>query len=150
MSVPTEPRAGLRRTPSRDILSGESADVYFSRAEEILSKENLDPVVVMEVFGRRDAVLCGIDEAKVLLAHVLTENGAAEEATVEALADGDLVAPKEVVLRIHARYRAFGLFETALLGHDGPVDGLGDGRARVRRGSRAGAGHLVRRASCPP
>ena len=90
--------------------------MYFTRAEEILSRENLDPVVAMEVFGRRDAVLCGIDEAKVLLAHVLSKNGHADEATVEALADGDLVAPKEVVMRVRARYRAFGLFETAMLG----------------------------------
>jgi nicotinate phosphoribosyltransferase len=35
---------------------------------------------------------------------------------VEALDDGDLFAPKEVVLRIRARYRAFGLYETAILG----------------------------------
>ena len=49
-----KPVNGVRRRPSRDILSGESADVYFSRAEEILSKENIDPVVVMEVFARQD------------------------------------------------------------------------------------------------
>lgn len=116
MTQPSQQRPGIRRAPSRDILSGESSDVYFSRAEVILSKENLDPIVVMEVFGRRDAVLCGIDEAKVLLAHVLGQNGGAKEATVESLADGDLISPKEVVLRIRARYRAFGLFETALLG----------------------------------
>ncbi len=105
----------LRRPPSRDILTGESADVYFTRAEEILAKEDLDPVVVMEVFGRRDAVLCGIDEVKVLLAHVLGDADPAAT-VVEALSDGDKIEPKEVVLRIRARYRAFGLFETALLG----------------------------------
>ena len=117
MTQPTNPHInGIRRRPSRDILSGESADVYFSRAEEILSREGMDPVVVMEVFGRRDAVLCGIDEAKVLIAHVLGDAAERGEATVEALADGDLVQPKEVVMRIRARYRAFGLYETALLG----------------------------------
>src|SRR4051794_36544397 len=46
----SSPRAGIRRAPSRDILSGDASDVYFRNAEEILSKENLDPVVVMEVF----------------------------------------------------------------------------------------------------
>ena len=107
---------GIRRRPSRDILSGESADVYFSRAEEILAKEGMDPTVVMEVFARRDAVLCGIDEAKVLIAHVLGGHIERGEATVETLADGDLIAPKEIVLRIRARYRTFGVFETALLG----------------------------------
>src|SRR5688572_16837153 len=106
---------GIRRTPSRDILSGESADVYFARAEEILSKEGMNPHVVMEVFCRRDAVLCGIDEVKVLLAHVL-RGVDPSESVVEALSDGDRTEPKEVVLRIRARYRAFGLYETALLG----------------------------------
>ena len=106
---------GLRRRPSHEILSGESADVYFARAEEILARENLDPLVVMEVFARRDAVLCGIDEVKVLLSHVL-QKADPSETTVEALSDGDLIAPKELALRIRARYRAFGLYETAILG----------------------------------
>jgi nicotinate phosphoribosyltransferase len=105
---------GIRRRPSREILSGESADVYFSRAEEILTKEGLDPVVAMEVFARREAVLCGIDEVKVLLADVFRDHES--DALVEALSDGDLIAPKEVVLRIRARYRSFGLYETAILG----------------------------------
>lgn len=115
MSLSKPSANGIRRHPSRDILSGDSADVYFARADEILAKEQLDPHVAMEVFARRDAVLCGIDEVKVLLAHVLRDADPAE-ATVDALADGDLIAPKEVVLRIRARYRAFGLYETAILG----------------------------------
>ena len=32
------------------------------------------------------------------------------------LADGDEIGPKEIVLRIRARYRRFGLYETAFLG----------------------------------
>jgi nicotinate phosphoribosyltransferase len=107
---------GLVRTrPSREILSGDSADVYFARAESILQREGLDPVVTMEVFARQDAVLCGIDEAKNLIGHVLADCDPSE-ATVEALDDGDRIGPKEVVLRIHARYRKFGLYETAILG----------------------------------
>ena len=104
-----------RRKPSTEILTGDSADVYFARAEEILAKEGIDPVVVMEVFSREEGILCGIDEAKILLAHPL---GAARpgEAVVEALSDGDTFESKEVVLRIRARYRAFGLYETAILG----------------------------------
>lgn len=107
---------GLARIrPSREILSGDSADVYFARASEILEREGLDPLVTMEVFARHDAVLCGIDEAKSLLGHVLAECDPSE-VTVEALSDGDAIGPKEVVLRIRARYRRFGLYETALLG----------------------------------
>ena len=104
-----------RARPSREILSGDSADVYFARAERILEREGLDPVVTMEVFTRQDAVLCGIDEVKNLLAHAL-QSADPDETVVEALEDGVSIGPKEVVLRIAARYRAFGLYETALLG----------------------------------
>jgi nicotinate phosphoribosyltransferase len=107
---------GLVRTrPSREILSGDSADVYFARAASILEREGLDPLVTMEVFARQEAILCGIDEAKNLIGHVLAECDPGET-RVEALSDGDRIAPKEVVLRIHARYRRFGLYETAILG----------------------------------
>ncbi len=101
--------------PSHEILSGESADVYFARATRILEREGLDPLVAMEIFSRGEGVLCGIDEAKNLLGHVL-EHADAGEVVVEALDDGDLFSPKEVVLRIRARYRVFGLYETAILG----------------------------------
>ena len=104
-----------RRRPSREILTGESADVYFARAEEILRTEGLDPVVALEVFSRGAGMLCGIDEAKILLASVLHEADPSE-LVVEALSDGDDFGPKEVVLRIRARYRLFGLYETAILG----------------------------------
>jgi nicotinate phosphoribosyltransferase len=104
-----------RARPSHEILSGDSADVYFARADSILEREGLDPVVTMEVFGRREAVLCGIDEAKNLLGHVLAEADP-NETKLEALDDGDRIEPKEIVLRIRARYRRFGLYETAFLG----------------------------------
>ncbi len=107
---------GHQRTrPSHEILSGDSADVYFARAESILRQEGMDPLVTMEVFTRQDAVLCGIDEAKNLLGHVLADADPTET-VIEALDDGDLVGPKEIVLRIRARYRRFGLYETAMLG----------------------------------
>jgi len=114
-----------RRAPSASVLTGDSADVYFARADEILAREGLDPVVVMEVFTRQTGILCGIDEAKVLLAHVLGGDPPGErpgderpgdEVLVEALDDGDTFSPREVVLRIRARYRRFGLYETAILG----------------------------------
>ncbi len=107
---------GLSRSrPSHEILSGDSADVYFARAETILEQEGRDPLVTMEVFTREEAVLCGLDEARNLLGHVLAEADPAET-RLEALEDGDLTSPKEVVLRIRARYRRFGLYETAFLG----------------------------------
>ena len=107
---------GLSRLrPSHEILSGDSADVYFARAETILAQEGMDPLVTMEVFTRQAGILCGIDEARNLLGHVLA-SAAPGEAQLEALQDGDVIAPKEIVLRIRARYRQFGLYETAFLG----------------------------------
>src|SRR4051794_23450017 len=85
---PMERPVMLRRHPSHAILTGDSADVYFARADEILAKEGMDPVVTMEVFARQPGVLCGIDEAKVLLAHVLGD-APEGETIVEALSDGD-------------------------------------------------------------
>ena len=105
---------GIKRIrPSFEILSGATADVYFARANSILEREGLDPVVTMEVFCREDSVLCGMSEAINLIGHVLANEPGA---SVEAMADGDLVTSREVVLRIHARYRAFALYETAVLG----------------------------------
>ena len=107
---------GLTRTrPSHEILSGDSADVYFARAETILDREGRDPLVTMEVFARQQGVLCGIDEARNLLGHVLADADATET-RLESLQDGDPIDPKEIVLRIRARYRRFGLYETAMLG----------------------------------
>ncbi len=107
---------GIQRTrPSHEILSGDSADVYFARADSILAAEGLDPLVTMEVFTRHEAVLCGIDEAKNLLGHVLA-TADPTETQVEALDDGDRIGPREIALRIRGRYRQFGLYETAFLG----------------------------------
>src|SRR5512135_318846 len=92
------------------ILSGDTADVYFSRTQAILAHERLDPVVVMEIFSGRAGIVCGIREALDLLA------AAAPTAEVDALDEGAAMSEKEVVLRIRAHYSQFGLYETALLG----------------------------------
>jgi nicotinate phosphoribosyltransferase len=103
--------------PAADVLSGETADVYFERARAILAAEGLDPVVTMEVFCRADAILCGAEEALTYL-HEILGNGKRldPEPVVESLRDGDPISSKEVVMRINARYSAFGLYETAILG----------------------------------
>ena len=106
-----------RFQPAADVLSGETADVYFERTRRILAAEKLDPVVVMEIFPREDAVLCGAEEALAYLREILgSGRGSDPEPVVESLRDGDRVSRKEVVMRITARYSAFGLYETALLG----------------------------------
>ncbi len=105
----------VRIRPSREVLTGESADVYFARAERILEREGMDPTVTIEVFSRESALLCGISEAKTLLSHVLAGVDPSDY-TVEALDDGEAFDVKEVVLRIRAKYRKVGLYETAILG----------------------------------
>jgi nicotinate phosphoribosyltransferase len=109
-----------RPTPSfptaADVLSGETADVYFDRARTILAAEGLDPVVTMEVFSRSEGILCGAEESIAYLREIFAEADGAHEPVVESLHDGDSFASRETVMRITARYRAFGLYETAILG----------------------------------
>ncbi len=95
-----------------DWLRGDTADVYFPRTVEILRKEGINPVVTMEVFPRRDGILCGIEEAKELLRQVLP----AGESEVWALSEGDVISRKEIALRIKAPYQSFGVYETCYLG----------------------------------
>jgi nicotinate phosphoribosyltransferase len=109
-------RRSPRFQPAADVLSGATADVYFERARSILAAEGLDPVVSMEIFGRDAGVLCGAEEAIAYLREILAENDDDVEPVVESLHDGDRFDDREVVMRITARYSAFGLYETALLG----------------------------------
>jgi nicotinate phosphoribosyltransferase len=109
--------AVARFGPTDEVRTGQTADVYFERAQTILRAEHLDPVVVMEVFSRDAGILCGAAEVHAFLGSVLGPgHGHDPEPTVESLSDGDPFEPKEVVMRIEARYSAFGLYETAVLG----------------------------------
>lgn len=90
--------------------------MYFSRAKAVLEAEHLDPVVTMEIFAREGGVLCGAEEALTYLRQVLDTSNGSDRPSVESLADGDEFAPREVVMRIEARYSRFGLYETAILG----------------------------------
>ena len=98
--------------PTKAVLSGETADIYFARTVEILRHEGRNPVATMEVFPSRAGVLCGMEEVKALLARILPE----DNREVWALAEGDTMVAKEVVLRITAPYQSYGLYETAIDG----------------------------------
>jgi len=101
-----------RFTPPQNILSGDTADIYFHRTLDILKKENLNPVTTMEVFPNGPGVLCGIKEALALLDAVLPK----DNREVWAVVEGENVQAKEVVLRITAPCQSFGLYETAYCG----------------------------------
>ncbi len=98
--------------PTEAILSEETADIYFAHTIDILRHEALNPVATMEIFPSRAGVLCGIEEVKALLARVLPE----DNREVWALAEGETIGKKEVVLRITAPYQSYGLYETAIDG----------------------------------
>jgi len=98
--------------PAPEVLSGETADIYFVRTVDILREEGLNPRATMEVFTSRAGILCGIEEVKALLAEVLLE----DNREVWALAEGETMAKKEVVLRITAPYRSYGVYETSIIG----------------------------------
>ena len=98
-------------TPA-SILSGETADIYFVRAVDILKREGINPVATMEVFPSRPGILCGMQEVLALLDRVLPK----DNREVWALSEGDSIERKEVVLRITAPYQSYGAYETAYLG----------------------------------
>jgi nicotinate phosphoribosyltransferase len=112
----TSERPSPRFLPAADVLSGETADVYFDRARTILAAEGIDPVVTMEIFARGEGILCGAEEALAYLREIFAEPDGNPAPIVESLHDGDPFTKKEVVMRIQARYSAFGLYETAILG----------------------------------
>jgi len=97
---------------SEAVRSGETADVYFTRTIDILRREGLNPVATMEIFPSRAGILCGIEEVKTLLSWILSE----DNREVWALAEGEEMSRKEVVLRITAPYQSYGLYETAIDG----------------------------------
>jgi nicotinate phosphoribosyltransferase len=105
--------------PSEAVLSGETADIYFVRAVDILRHEGINPVATMEVFANRAGILCGMEEVKALLSRILPE----KNREVWALSEGDTMAAKEVVLRITAPYQSYGVYETAIDGILAPCSG---------------------------
>jgi nicotinate phosphoribosyltransferase len=98
--------------PAEDVLSGETADIYFAHTIDILRKEGINPVATMEVFPSRAGILCGMEEVKALLGRVLPK----DNCEVWALNEGDTMDAREVVLRITAPYQSYGLYETAIDG----------------------------------
>ena len=99
--------------PTEQIRDGFFSDKYFDRARQILAADQHNPTVLMQVFCRTHAVLCGIDEA---LAVLQTGSNTWQDLQVEALHDGDRVAPWETVMTIRGPYQAFAHLETLYLG----------------------------------
>ncbi len=109
--------------PVDKMRDGYYSDTYFNRVVQILESDHHHPRVLMQVFGKQDAVLCGIDEAIAILklcsgrrrADGSWEDGWSQ-LDVRALYDGDRISPYEVALTISGDYSLFAHLETDYLG----------------------------------
>ena len=53
--------------PVQELRRGYRSDIYFWREKITLENHHLHPEVTMQVFQKKNAVLCGIDEAVAVL-----------------------------------------------------------------------------------
>jgi len=99
--------------PVKKIKSGWYSDKYFVRTKKILEKDNNHTRVLMQVFCRKNAVVCGIDEAIAILKLCADRP---EELKIKALFDGDEVKAGDTVMTIEGDYSTFAHLETVYLG----------------------------------
>ena len=97
--------------PSPEVLSGDTAVIYFHRALRVLEKEGHNPRVTMEIFTRKEALLCGIEEVHAILKTCLTRD---DELLMRR--EGQRFKPGLPIIRITAPYQRICLYETAILG----------------------------------
>ena len=109
------------------IKRGECTDIYFVRTEETLNKENINPVVLMEVTASALpdtwAVFCGLSDVIPLLEGL--------PITVDAMPEGTTFYKNEPVVRISGKYRDFCRYETAILGFLCHASGVASAAAHV-------------------
>jgi nicotinate phosphoribosyltransferase len=110
------------RLPVDKIREGYYTDAYFNYAKRLLEERGRHPRVTMQVFQKHDSVLGGIDEAIAVLKECsgrATPEGwqlGWDELEVQALHEGDEIAPWESVLTIEGDYSLFAHLETVYLG----------------------------------
>ena len=99
--------------PAEKIRDGWYSDKYFVRTKEVLEKDHRHTRVLMQVFCRKEGVLCGVDEAIAIL-----KLGAvnAENLRIRALHDGDRIKALDTVMTIEGDYSTFAHLETVYLG----------------------------------
>jgi nicotinate phosphoribosyltransferase len=109
--------------PVEKMREGYYSDKYFNRAKEILEKDNYHPRVLMQIFQRHNALLCGIDEAISILklcTGYYDQDGSWvsgwDKLEVKALYDGESIEPFENVMTIEGDYALFAHLETDYLG----------------------------------
>jgi nicotinate phosphoribosyltransferase len=117
MAIETGRRARLNpsvfRLPVERIRSGYYSDAYFNFTRQLLQELDHHPRVTMQVFQKHESILGGIDEAIAVLKHC---SDGWEQLEVNALYEGDRIAPMETVMTIEGDYSLFAHLETVYLG----------------------------------
>jgi nicotinate phosphoribosyltransferase len=111
------------RLPVEKIRDGYYSDAYFNYTKALLEAEDHHPHVVMQIFQREHSVLGGVDEAVAIVeqcsGHRAPDGswvGGFEQLEVQALHEGDEIAPWETVMTIAGDYSLFAHLETVYLG----------------------------------
>jgi len=99
--------------PVERMREGYYSDKYFVRAREILLADHRAARVTMQVFGKSQAYLGGMDEAIAIL-KLCSDDWSA--LSVRALYDGEPIEPWETVMTITGPYEMFAHLETLYLG----------------------------------
>ena len=99
--------------PVEKMRAGWYTDAYFNHTRAALLEAGRHPQVVMQVFQKNHAYLGGMDEAIAILKLCAEDFDAL---TVNALYDGDEIAPYETVMTIEGDYTTFAHLETVYLG----------------------------------
>jgi len=99
--------------PVESIRAGYYTDAYFNHTRSALLADGRHARVLMQVFQKKQVLLCGVDEVLAILK--LCSHGW-DGLVVEALHDGDRIEPWETVLTIEGDYTLFGHLETVILG----------------------------------
>ena len=100
------------RLPVERIRAGYYSDAYFNFTKQLLEEIGRHPRVTMQVFQKKESILGGIDEAIAVL-KLCTDW---EQLEVQALYEGDEIAPMETVMTIEGDYSLFAHLETVYLG----------------------------------
>lgn len=99
--------------PVDKIKNGWYSDKYFVRTKKVLELDNNHTPVLMQVFCRKPAVVCGLDEAIAILKLCADRP---EKLKIKSLYDGDEVKAGETVMTIEGDYSTFAHLETVYLG----------------------------------
>jgi nicotinate phosphoribosyltransferase len=101
------------RLPVERITAGWYSDAYFNFTRQLLKESGRHPHVTMQVFQKKTSILGGIDEAVAVL-KLCSDDWSALD--VQALHEGDEIAPMETVMTIEGDYSLFAHLETVYLG----------------------------------